>query len=120
TPPPCLCAATRLETDVVRFAIKDSAFWRFRNTDDLSKFWIGSACPACPVRPSGLGLSMSVQEINEAVMQLPEKERLELARRIVASIVAEQENSAQVIEAVQGIEDVVTGKVRGLSEAEFR
>ena len=65
-------------------------------------------------------LAMSVQDIAEAVMELPEKERLELARRIVASIVAEQENSAQVIEAVQGIEDVVTGKVRGLSEAEFR
>ena len=63
---------------------------------------------------------MSVQDITEAVMELPEKERLELARRIVASIVTEQENSAQVMQATQGIEDVITGKVRGLSEAEFR
>jgi hypothetical protein len=63
---------------------------------------------------------MSTQELAEAVMELPEKERLELARRIVAGIVAEQEAAGAIGQAVQGIEDVVTGKVRGLSEAEFR
>jgi len=63
---------------------------------------------------------MSVQDIAEAVMELPEKERLDLARRIVASIVAEKEASDEIREAVPGIEDVVTGKVRGLSETEFR
>ena len=63
---------------------------------------------------------MSVQDIAEAVMELPEKERLELARRIVASIGAEQEASEAILQAVPGIEDVVTGKVRGLNEAEFR
>ncbi|HEY5480958.1 MAG TPA: addiction module antitoxin RelB [Verrucomicrobiae bacterium] len=63
---------------------------------------------------------MSTQEIAEAVMELPEKERLELARRIVASIVAEQDADGAISRAVQGIEDVVTGKVRGLSETEFR
>ena len=40
---------------------------------------------------------MSVAEITEVVMELPEKERLELARRIVASIVAEQEISGQIL-----------------------
>ena len=54
------------------------------------------------------------------VMELPEKDRLDLARRIIASIVVERELSASVAESVQGIEDVITGKVRGLSEAEFR
>jgi len=63
---------------------------------------------------------MSMQEIAEAVMDLPETERLELARRIVASIVADRENADDIAQAVRGIEDVVTGKVRGLSEAEFR
>jgi hypothetical protein len=63
---------------------------------------------------------MSTQEIADAVMELPEKDRLELARRIVAGIVAEQEAAGAIGQAVQGIEDVVTGKVRGLSEAEFR
>jgi hypothetical protein len=63
---------------------------------------------------------MSMQEIAEAVMDLPETERLELARRIVASVVADRENADDIAQAVRGIEDVVTGKVRGLSEAEFR
>ena len=63
---------------------------------------------------------MSTQEIADAVMELPEKDRLDLARRIVASIATEQEASGAIHQAVPGIEDVVTGKVRGLSEAEFR
>jgi hypothetical protein len=63
---------------------------------------------------------MSAQEIAEAVMALPEKERLELARRIVESIDSEHKVSARVAEAVRGIEDVVTGKVVGLTETEFR
>ena len=66
------------------------------------------------------GLRMSIREIDEAVMELPEQERLELARRIVASLVTEQEASEKIAEAVRGIEDVVTGKVAGLSETEFR
>ena len=65
-------------------------------------------------------LRMSIREIDEAVMELPEQERLELARRIVASLVAEQEVSGKIAEAVRGIEDVITGKVAGLSESEFR
>jgi hypothetical protein len=63
---------------------------------------------------------MSTQEIAEAVMDLPEKDRLELARRIVAGIAAEKEISGEIARAVEGIEDVVTGRVRGLSEEEFR
>jgi hypothetical protein len=63
---------------------------------------------------------MSTQEIAEAVMELPEKDRLELARRIVASVIDEQEVAGAIGQAVQGIEDVVTGRLRGLSEAEFR
>ena len=63
---------------------------------------------------------MSVQEIAAAVMELSEADRLELARRIVDSVVAEQQSAPEVAKAVQGIEDVLTGKVRGLSEAEFQ
>ena len=63
---------------------------------------------------------MSTQDLAEAVMELPEKERLELARRIVASLIAERESTEQITAAVRGIEDVVTGKVRGLTEDEFR
>lgn len=53
-------------------------------------------------------------------MELPEKERLDLARKIIASVAAEPECLERIGEAVQGIEDVVTGKVTGLSESEFR
>jgi hypothetical protein len=63
---------------------------------------------------------MSMQEIAEAVMELSEAERLELARRIVATIAADKGNAVEIAKAVQGIEDVLTGEVRGLSEAEFQ
>jgi hypothetical protein len=63
---------------------------------------------------------MSAQEITEAVMDLPEAERLELARRIVASVVLDASKAEEIAAAVRGIEDVLTGKVRGLSEDEFR
>jgi hypothetical protein len=43
-----------------------------------------------------------------------------LARRIVAGIAAQREISGEIARAVEGIEDVVGGRVRGLSEAEFR
>ena len=63
---------------------------------------------------------MSMQEIAEAVMELPEEDRLELARRIVAGIAAQRGISGEIARDVEGIEDVVGGRVRGLSEAEFR
>lgn len=63
---------------------------------------------------------MSAKEIGDAVMELPEMERLELARRIVATLATEREVSQKISEAVRGIEDVVTGKLAGLNEAEFR
>ena len=63
---------------------------------------------------------MSAREIADAVMELPETERLELARRIVATIAAEREISKKISDAVQGIEDIVTGKLTGLNETEFR
>ena len=53
-------------------------------------------------------------------MELPEAERLDLARRIVDSVLVERESAAEVAAAVKGIEDVLTGKVRGLTEEEFQ
>jgi hypothetical protein len=60
------------------------------------------------------------REIADAVMELSEAERLDLARLIIASVAAERDNAAEIAKAVQGIEDVLTGSVRGLSEAEFQ
>ena len=63
---------------------------------------------------------MSTQEITDAVMGLPPEDQLELARRIVATVAVEETKGGEIAAAVRGIEDVMTGKVRGLSEAEFR
>lgn len=63
---------------------------------------------------------VSAHEIAEAVMDLPETERLGLARRIVASVAVEREATEKITQAVRGIEDLLTGKVRGLSEEEFQ
>ena len=80
----------------------------------MSDNWLaGSDSPA-------YGHFMSTQEIADAVMSLPEKDRLDLARRIVTDVLAEREISAQIARAVGGIEDVVAGRVRGMSEEEFR
>ena len=63
---------------------------------------------------------MIPNQITESVLALPESERLELARRIVESVSAERRVTDLVTEGVRRIEDVVTGKVRGLSEEEYR
>jgi len=53
-------------------------------------------------------------------MDLSETERLDLARLIIESVATERESASEIAKAVQGIEDVLTGKVRGLTEAEFQ
>jgi putative addiction module component (TIGR02574 family) len=63
---------------------------------------------------------MIPNQITESVLALPEGDRLELARRIVESVAAERHVSELVSEGVRRIEDIVTGKVRGLSEEEYR
>jgi hypothetical protein len=63
---------------------------------------------------------MIPNQITESVLALPEGDRLELARRIVESVASERRVSQLVSEGVRRIEEVVTGKVRGLSEDEYR
>lgn len=53
-------------------------------------------------------------------MELPERERLEIARRLVESVVEDQKQSSEIAQAIRGLEDVVTGRVQGLTEEEFR
>ena len=63
---------------------------------------------------------MIPSQITESVLALPESERLELARQIVESVASERRVAELVSDGVRRLEDVVTGKVRGLSEEEFR
>ena len=63
---------------------------------------------------------MIPSQITESILALPESDRLELARRFVESVATEQRVNELVSDRVRRIEEVVTGKVRGLSEEEYR
>ena len=63
---------------------------------------------------------MSAADITKIVLELPAEERLELARRLVESVVTPASLEAAVERGIRRIEDALTGKVRGLTEAEFR
>ena len=63
---------------------------------------------------------MGFDQLTEAVFALPERERLELARRIVESVATQRRVDELVADGVRRIEEVVTGEVRGLSEEEYR
>lgn len=52
--------------------------------------------------------------------ELSPEERLELARRLVESVVAPESLTAAIAEGIRRIEDVATGRVKGLTEDEFR
>jgi hypothetical protein len=63
---------------------------------------------------------MSTAEITKIVLDLPAEDRLELARRLVESVVTPASLESMVNEGIRRIESVVTGKVKGLTESEFR
>ena len=63
---------------------------------------------------------MIPNQLTESVLALPESDRLELARRIVESVTTERRVGELVAEGVRRIEDVVTGRTRGLSEEDYR
>jgi len=53
-------------------------------------------------------------------MELPAEERLELARRLVESVVAPASLNEAVTQGVKRIEDIDAGRVKGLTEEQFR
>ncbi len=54
------------------------------------------------------------------VLELPPDERLELARRLVESVVAPATLNEALKEGIRRIEDIATGRVQGLTEEEYR
>jgi len=62
---------------------------------------------------------MSTVEIERSAMGLPVEERLHLARRLIESIGADQDEDAAVKEGVRRMEDMATGKVKGINLDEF-
>jgi putative addiction module component (TIGR02574 family) len=51
---------------------------------------------------------------------LPPEERLELARRLVESVVVPDSLTDAVADGIRRIEEVATGRVQGLTEEEYR
>ncbi len=63
---------------------------------------------------------MTTTDLSKAAFDLPADERLELARRLVESVIAPATLNEAMTEGIRRIEDVVTGKVKGLTEEQFR
>ena len=54
------------------------------------------------------------------LFELPPDERLELARRLVESVVAPETLNKEVLEGIRRIEDIASGRVQGLTEEQYR
>ena len=59
-------------------------------------------------------------ELSRTALELPSSERLELARRLVESVVEPIPLNAAVKEGIQRIEAVAAGRVAGLTEEQYR
>ena len=59
-------------------------------------------------------------DVTKIVLDLPVEERLELARRLVESVVWPASLNAAVAEGIRRIEDVATGRTPGLTEEQLR
>jgi putative addiction module component (TIGR02574 family) len=62
---------------------------------------------------------MSSADLSKEAPELPAVDRLELARRLVESVVAPATLNEAVVEGMRRIEDIATGRVKGLTEEQF-
>lgn len=63
---------------------------------------------------------MVSNELTQSVLALPEADRIELARQLIESVHLGDDVALPMAEGVQRVEDIATGRVAGLTEAEFR
>jgi len=63
---------------------------------------------------------MSSADVSQLALDLPPEERLELARRLVESVVTPEPLDDLVKEGIRRIEDMISGRVKGLTEEEYR
>ncbi len=59
-------------------------------------------------------------DIAQTALDLSVEDRLELARRLVESVVTPAALNEAVAEGIRRIEDVATGRTSGLTEEQFR
>ena len=62
---------------------------------------------------------MGSSDLAQMALQLPPEERLDLARRLVESVVAPDSLNEAIAEGIRRIEDLASGRVKGLTEEEF-
>ncbi len=62
---------------------------------------------------------MGSAELARIALELPPEERLDLARRLVESVVAPSPLNEAIAEGIRRIEELATGRVKGLTEEEF-
>jgi putative addiction module component (TIGR02574 family) len=62
---------------------------------------------------------MSSADLAQIALELPAEERLDLARRLVESVVAPDSLDEAIAQGIRRIEDLATGRVKGLTEEEF-
>ena len=65
-------------------------------------------------------LLMLSADMTKIVLDLPAEDRLELARRLVESVVWPASLNEAVAEGIRRIEDVAAGRATGLTEEQFR
>jgi hypothetical protein len=63
---------------------------------------------------------MLSSDLSRIALELPPEDRLELARRLVESVVVPLPLNEAVKEGIPRIEDVATGRVDGLTEEQYR
>ncbi len=63
---------------------------------------------------------MTTAHLTEAVLALPEAERLAIAREIIASLTNDEVQKIAINEGVRRMEDSIKGQTVGLDESQFR
>ena len=63
---------------------------------------------------------MLTADLSRVALELPAEERLELARRLLESVVEPAPLNQAVIEGLRRIEDIAAGRVEGLTEEQYR
>lgn len=59
-------------------------------------------------------------DLAKVAFELPPEERLELARRLVESVVTPEPLTEAIAEGIRRVEDVAAGRVAGLTEEQYR
>ena len=62
---------------------------------------------------------MLSSDLSRIALELPPEDRLELARRLVESVVVPLPLNEAVTEGIRRIEDIATGRVDGLTEEQL-